>query len=235
MTLSEGIFTSTARSSSAMPSAKYSWSCFSLISENGSTAMDFSVAADVEAAMPFGGTARHGCHASSTTAAATATTAAILQLNFRGNVNGSARLMPGSGAGGASAAPNRAAIRVQNAAGVAPLGNRVHCARRNDSGTSAPRSRVSSMHTGTINALLRATMCVRWSARSHSSRKYPSGRSAVCCEMIGIKSAQSRICCWIFWSQASPPRSSVWSNHTSTPIACSASHKRCAAAASSEA
>jgi hypothetical protein len=51
-------------------------------------------------------------------------------------------------------------------------------------------------------------------------------------EISGMKSAHSLICRRIFWSQASPPRSSLWSNQTSTPAALSASQMRRAASAS---
>ena len=126
-------------------------------------------------------------------------------------------------------------MRSANAGGVSPPGSRVQCARRNDSGTSAPVSFVSSTHTGTMNGLLRAIMCVRWSARFHSRRKYPSWRAAVLAETIGMNNSQSRICWRIFWSHASPPRSSLWSNHGSMPAALSASQRRWAACASCEA
>jgi len=54
-------------------------------------------------------------------------------------------------------------------------------------------------------------------------------------EMMGTNSAHSLICFRIFASHASPPRSSLWSNHTSTPAARSASAMRFAASASCDA
>ena len=103
---------------------------------------------------------------------------------------------PAGACGGALIAlpPISAAIRPPNDAGVSPAGSLVHCALTKVSGTSASNSVVVSIHTGTMNALLRETLWVRWSARSHSSRKYPSARACVCSEMIGINSTQSRIC-----------------------------------------
>jgi len=47
------------------------------------------------------------------------------------------------------------------AAGVVPAGSRVHWTRKNESGTSLPASGVASTHTGTMNVLLRAIICVR--------------------------------------------------------------------------
>ena len=60
-------------------------------------------------------------------------------------------------------------------------------------------------------------------------------RAWVAAEMIGISKAQSLICFRIFASHASPPTSSFWSNHTSTPAARRASAIRFAASASWEA
>ena len=60
-------------------------------------------------------------------------------------------------------------------------------------------------------------------------------RACAFVEMIGMKSAQPLIWRRIAASQASPPRSSLLSNQISMPAARSASHSRCAAAASSEA
>ena len=57
-------------------------------------------------------------------------------------------------------------------------------------------------------------------------------RALVCAEISGTNSAQSWICFLICESQASPPRSSLLSNHTSTPAARSASQMRAAASAS---
>jgi hypothetical protein len=54
-------------------------------------------------------------------------------------------------------------------------------------------------------------------------------------EMIGTNSAHSLICLRIEASQASPPRSALWSNHTSSPAARSASQMRRATSASWEA
>ena len=54
-------------------------------------------------------------------------------------------------------------------------------------------------------------------------------------EITGMNSAQSLIWRRIFWSQASPPRSSLMSNHTSMPKARRASAIRRAASASSRA
>jgi hypothetical protein len=53
--------------------------------------------------------------------------------------------------------------------------------------------------------------------------------------MTGTNSAQSLICRRIDASHASPPRSALWSNHTSTLSARSASQMRRAASASCEA
>jgi hypothetical protein len=53
--------------------------------------------------------------------------------------------------------------------------------------------------------------------------------------MSGMKIAQSLICRRIFWSHASPPRSSLWSNHASSPTARSASQMRRAGSASCDA
>lgn len=80
--------------------------------------------------------------------------------------------------------------------------------------------------------MLSAIACVRCAASFHSMRKYPSRRACVLAEMTGRKSAQSLICLRIFASHASPPRSSLWSNHTSMPAARNASHTRRAASAS---
>ena len=57
----------------------------------------------------------------------------------------------------------------------------------------------------------------------------------VLAEITGPKSAHSAICLRIFASHASPPTSSAWSNHTSTPAARSASAICLAASASCEA
>src|ERR1700693_944288 len=56
---------------------------------------------------------------------------------------------------------SRRRTRSTKAGGVSPAGRRVHCTRRNDSGTSAPASGVASKHTGTTNTRLRAIMWVR--------------------------------------------------------------------------
>ena len=76
---------------------------------------------------------------------------------------------------------------------------------------------------------------VRSTAFFHSRLKYPSSRAFVLAEINGMKSAHSLICPRIIASQASPPRSSLWSNHTSMPAARSASQMRLAASASCEA
>jgi hypothetical protein len=57
----------------------------------------------------------------------------------------------------------------------------------------------------------------------------------VAADISGTKSAHSLICRWIFWSHASPPRSSLSSNQASMPAARKPSRTRRAASASSEA
>ena len=118
--------------------------------------------------------------------------------------------------------------------GSAP-GMRVHCTRRNSGGTPGVESGVSSTTTGTRNGTPSIRRCVCSTASFHSSRKYPLPRSSVFLDMIGTKSVHASICLRIFWSQASPPRSSLWSNHTSTPLLRRASAIRLAAAVSSRA
>jgi hypothetical protein len=132
-------------------------------------------------------------------------------------------------------APSSDAMRATKAGDVSPPGRCVHCTSRNESGTSASRSRVESTTTGTMNDRSAAMRCERSTASFHSSRKYPSSRSWLCCEISGINNAQSWICLRIWRSQASPPRSLLWSSQTSIPPARSASQMRAAALASCEA
>jgi len=68
---------------------------------------------------------------------------------------------------------------VGNVAGFTCSGKRVHCTSRNLSGTCSSSSPVSSITTGTRNALWAVIRCERSTASFHSSRKYPSGRSWV--------------------------------------------------------
>src|ERR1035438_1738074 len=112
---------------------------------------------------------------------------------------------------------------------------RLHCTRRNSGGTTAAPSSVASTTTGARKITPSAIRWVRSTASFHSSRKYPSPRACVRSEMIGMNRAHSLISLRIFWSQASPPRSWAWSNHTSTPWLRRASARSCAAAVSSRA
>lgn len=97
---------------------------------------------------------------------------------------------------------------------TSPSGDRVHCTARKASGTSASRSRVTSITTGTRNGVPYAIGRARSPARSHSSRKQPSRRRCVVDE-ITRSSVQSQIWRLTFASRASPPMSSFSSNHTS--------------------
>jgi len=83
-----------------------------------------------------------------------------------------------------------------------------------------------------MNARSAAIRCERSTASFHSSLKYPSTRTLVCAEMTGMNNAQALICRRISASQASPPRSSLWSSHTSMPAPRNASQMRRAASAS---
>jgi hypothetical protein len=130
---------------------------------------------------------------------------------------------------------SRRNIRATKLAGTSPAGTDVHCTSRNLSGTRASPSRVSSMTTGSRNALSAAIRWERSTASFHSSRKYPSARARVFAEMIGMNKVQALICFRIAASQASPPRSSLWSNQTSIPPSRSVLPMRVAASASSEA
>jgi hypothetical protein len=158
MTFRFGIPARRLRISSDSPSAKYSWSFFSLISANGRTAIEpleatTGVVADESTpSLRFldsqNRSAAKYATAAKTTTAAMATCAAF---NF-GEAACRLPMNPGARLGstledGGSGDSNRA-IRSMKAGGVAPAGRRVHCTSWNLSGTAARRSDVSSMTTG---------------------------------------------------------------------------------------
>ena len=91
------------------------------------------------------------------------------------------------------------------------------------------------MTTGSRNAFSAAIRWERSTASFHSNRKYPSTRAREFAEMIGMNKAQVLICLLIAESQAAPPRSSFWSNHTSMPALRRLLLIRAAASVSSEA
>src|SRR5665213_382140 len=156
------------------------------MSTNGSTAIDFSgivnealaaggakfVGEVASAGAELTGGGRRRTHAR-TAKASTTTTAPISSSRFVRKVGFAALPVGGELAGGldeATAAAdgerpvfalNTLRTRSTNAAGVSPPGRRDHCTRMKDSGTSEPDSRVESMHTGTINVLVRAMRWVR--------------------------------------------------------------------------
>ena len=125
--------------------------------------------------------------------------------------------------------------RSTNAGVACPPGNRVHCSSRNRSGMASSDCDVSSITTGSRKGCLAAIRCERSTASFHSRRKYPSTRACALAEMTGMNSAHALIWSRIDSSQASPPRSSLWSSQTSMPAARSASQMCRAASASCDA
>ena len=126
-----------------------------------------------------------------------------------------------------------ASTRSPDGGGASPPRSRVHRTLRNTSATSAARSPVSSMTTGTRKGVPRAMIGARSAARRHARRTQPSRRRWVFCERIGRNSARPWIGCLIVAVQVSPRRSPLSSNPISMPWAQSVSAMRRAAAASS--
>ena len=122
-----------------------------------------------------------------------------------------------------------------NAAVVSPAGALNHCVSRNRSGMRSSVCGVLSISTGKINLWSGAMKCDRSTASFHSRRKYPSTRACALAETTAMKSAHCLIWRRIAASQASPPRSSLWSNQTSIPAARRLAQMREAAAVSPEA
>ena len=127
-------------------------------------------------------------------------------------------------------APAQVSVKAPRRAVVAgtpwsPPGTRIHCNSRKRSGIRSSSSEVASITTASRKARLAAIRCDRSMASFHSRRKYPSARECELLDTIGMNSEQVLICRRIVASQASPPRSSLWSNHTSIPPPRGARHR----------
>src|SRR5580700_6968905 len=163
--------------SSVIPSEKYSWLASPLRFTNGSTAIECGGGSKAAVA-PGSAVARDavfpadvpGCLKTqdlpatrNASATKTTTTTITTGVGLRRARTGSliARAAPDTALRAESCGDNRRFIRSTKAGGVSPPGRRVHCTRRNDSGTSAATAVVLSRHTGTTNTRLRAIMWVR--------------------------------------------------------------------------
>src|ERR1700688_3940473 len=178
-TCSSLISASELSSCSVSPPEKYSCSLSPLRFTNGSTAIECrgglkAAAAPGSAVVRDAGSpadvpgwretqnlpaTRYASAAQTTTVTITSSTDSDLRDARTGSLIAGAA--PDTALTGESCGNSRRFIRSTKAGGVSPPGRRLHCTRRNDSGTSAATSLVVSRHTGTTNTRLRAIMWVR--------------------------------------------------------------------------
>src|SRR3984957_11285810 len=168
ITLMLGSCASLSSTSSARPSEKYSWSCFSLMSANGNTAIDLSLTSATFTGGVAGSLADGtACFIDRNLSATKYPIARIrmpptIQATNEGEVAGVDRgdAAPAIDVGdpgaplltvvdvGASSDTNRRTWSTK-ASEFVPPGRRVHCTSRNRSGTRSSWSGVSSTTTGT--------------------------------------------------------------------------------------